>query len=427
MFNLKRVTDYKTRFWSRVFPVIVVIFILSGFAVVLVNGPWLISLGPAGGGALLFLLLLACVPAALAIWLAWALVTQFIQSFYQLESREAASGFLTRQLFGQPDFKPFARIEGGKVAFGEEVVEKIGGPGSLIVYGDSAVILQRAGVLTRVEPGPAFVSLEPFEKVWDIIDLRPQRWVFEVKAITYDGIPIAYEADVQFQIAHADLGPAPEEEKQAKRELLKKAVFEAAKSQWVRDANRTEPDRRMIWTKRVIISHTEGGFRSILARYRLDELLEVATRAKLQSQLLAHLIRETADMGVKILRVELGDIKLEGDIPKQWLDLWRARKTREMNVEISKGFAERTRYLEEARAQVRSQILRQTATELRNVAGENEKLRSRLIIISCIEVLKRTALNFTFFRPKDIIETLDAVRASIECDKGEAPEAPVEE
>ena len=52
---------------------------------------------------------------------------------------------------------------------------------------------------------------------------------------------------------------------------------------------RSEPDRLMIWTKRVIISNTEGGFRAILARYELDDLLDIAIRMEIRNKLLTRL------------------------------------------------------------------------------------------------------------------------------------------
>ena len=84
------------------------------------------------------------------------------------------------------------------------MVEKIGGPATLIVYANSAVVLEQAGRLTRIFRGPETLKLKPFERVWDVLDLRPQSWPFEVNARTKDGIPIKYEANVQFQLAEGD-------------------------------------------------------------------------------------------------------------------------------------------------------------------------------------------------------------------------------
>ena len=129
----------------------------------------------------------------------------FVQDFYGLQTRASARGFLLRPVFGQGSANPYLLVKEGAVdTKGNEVAQKIGGPVLLVIYNDSAVVLEQAGQLTRVVRGPASLELASFEKVWDSLDLRPQRWSFPVNAMTRDGIPITYEADIQFQIGETD-------------------------------------------------------------------------------------------------------------------------------------------------------------------------------------------------------------------------------
>ena len=52
---------------------------------------------------------------------------------------------------------------------------------------------------------------------------------------------------------------------------------------------------------------------------------------------------------------------------------------------------------------------------MRLVAGEDKGSRSRLIIISCIEVIKRVAANLNYFSlPEDVIEKLDTIKNQYE-------------
>lgn len=345
-----------------------------------------------------------------AVYLAFTLALNhaghFVRGVYGLkkETQDEAKSILTYRWLGyRPMFNPYILVKDGAIAGGSEVLQQTGGPGGLVLYQESAVVLEKHGVISRVMLGPSFPDLEPFERVWDVIDLRPQRWVFDVSAITADGIPINYDADVHFQVR-------PTEE----------AVLKAALSTWIREAHRTEPDRLMTWTKRVVIGETEGALRSILAHYTLDDLLKFDVREAIRKELHGKLVSFGEKLGVQILDVNLKDLKLRGKVIQQWFETWRTERLRVMGMEIAEGKARRLKLLEEARAKVRIQLLDGTAQALHDATPETRNAASRLVILSCIEVMKRTAFDLNIFLPADLIKTLDAVRASMCDDKPSA-------
>ncbi len=334
----------------------------------------------------------------LLLWLGgWHVAARFVKALYRLKSLRQARAFLKYRVFGRMSFAPYLIIREGKIIFGEDILKKIGGPGGLVIHQDTAVVLEQGGKLTRVIRGPGFPHLAPFEKVWDVLDLRPQRWVFPVSAITYDGIPITYDADVRFQIGDTE-----------------EDIFKAATCKWIRDAWRTEEDRLMIWTRRVIIGETEGVLRSILARYTLDQLIDAECRQAVRDELEQRLEAIAPGLGVKILHVVLGDIKLKGQVLQQWLETWRAERERERSKTIVEGQAERARTLEAARTEARRRMLDRTAEDLNEMAKRGEKLSSRLVVLSFIEMLKRTALEQSLYSPENMIRTLEMLRRKIE-------------
>src|SRR5690606_13116320 len=81
----------------------------------------------------------------------------------------------------------------------EHILARVGGPGNLVVYNDSAVLLEKAGRFTRM-CGKGFIRLAPFEKPYAFLDLRPKRTVYPVNAMSKEGIPIICEADITYQI-----------------------------------------------------------------------------------------------------------------------------------------------------------------------------------------------------------------------------------
>jgi regulator of protease activity HflC (stomatin/prohibitin superfamily) len=382
--------EFQVRFWTNLLLIVLILLVLSfimGVVAIIVFDAslwavplsWLLNTG--------------------AFVLAWQVAVSFMKSMYELEDHGQASSFLMHCLCkGRPlPHLPYAFITDGEIApYSNEIVNQVGGPGLLVVPIDNAVVLERGGVLTRVIRGPDAVELDPFEKVWEALNLNPHRWEFSVSAITADGIPISYKANVQFQIADT-----------------KDDIFQAATNIWIRDAWRSEPERRFTWTKRVIIGNLEGKLRGILAHYELDQLLDPEIREKIRDDLEQSLSQGVAGLGVEIIKVSLGDIELRGRILQRWAATWRAERDRVIQATLAEGREKRTKALEKARAQVRRDILRQTHDTFKRIAQNSEKdeMTARYVILSFIEVLKRTATNVGMFLPlQNFTKPLEAAK-----------------
>lgn len=365
-------------------------------------------------GALL-LIVVGFFPMPLAVVLACRIAARFAQRLYDLPRLEDGLRLLEYVLMGRPVFPlKFSLVREGKVQHKDSLPERFGGPGKMLVTSDSAVILQRNGRLTRLLRGPQLLDLEPFEKVWDVMDLRPRRWVYDVSAITRDGIPINYMADVRFRI-----------DPSGDTEAREAAIWKAAACTWIRDAWRTEPDRLMQWPKRVIISATEGAFRTILARYDLDDLLDESRRSQVRDELTAALNNALPGMGVRLLGVELGDLKLGDQVVKQRLEAWRAEKTHAMRRQIAEGVVARAQALERAKAAVQKQIFAETLERLRQARDTDKRIPAQLVLLSCIEVVKQADFNPNVIVPRDIINALDVAEAHLHArdDKDDAETA----
>lgn len=348
-------------------------------------------------GALL-LILVGFIPLLLAVLLAVWIAARFVQHVYALPTLDDGLRLLEYVFLGRPVFPPkFSLVRDGKVHHGDSILERYGGPGRMFIASNSAVILQRNGRLTRLLRQPGIVHLEHFEKVWDVLDLRPRRWVYDVGAITKDGIPITYAADVRFQIDLSGSSPKQQED----------AIWNAAACTWIRDAWRTEPDRLMNWPKRVIISATEGNFRNILASRNLDDLLEESGRFQVRSELEEALHKALPPMGVRLLGFELGDLKVKDEVVQQRLKVWRAEKTHAERKEIAQGVMARAQALEQAKVSVRKRIFEETLEHLRKAQEEGERIPAQLVLLSCIEVVKQAEFSSNIILPRDIINMLD--------------------
>lgn len=340
-------------------------------------------------------------PAIAGIVIALVLCASFISAVYKLGDAGEGRQFLTYRLFGRPGFSPYLIIQEGKISVGKDSVKKIGGPAGLVVRQDSAVITEKEGKLARIIRGPGFPRLEAFEKIWDIIDLRPQRWPFKVNAITQDGIPITYEVAVKFKVGDTDAD-----------------ILKAATCKWIREAWRTEPDRMMDWVKRVILGAMEGTMRTrILAQYKLDELLDPNVRQQIRQTLLEALTATAAaDYGVVIMEVTLHDIEFNGQVLQEWAKTWKARRDIEVQKIEADERVQELKMRERAESQVRQEMLDST---IKILAAMTEKRDSTLVsedyvLLSFIDMVEHTAAAQKVFIPEDVLLRLDKVKKKLQ-------------
>ncbi|MGC9393979.1 MAG: SPFH domain-containing protein [Anaerolineae bacterium] len=335
-------------------------------------------------------------PGIVVIVAALLLCANLVNTFFGLDG--GGVEFLIHRMFGRPGFSPYLIVGEGKIVMGSESVKKHGGPAGIVLRQDSAIVLESGGVLTRVIRGPGFPQLQPFEKIWDIIDLRPQRWPFEVKAITRDGIPVTYEVAVKFQV-----GPTDDD------------IFKAATCKWIRDAWRSEPDRMMDWSKRVIISDTEGTMRNkILAKYNLDELLDVQARQQIRQDLFEMLkVGAAQDFGVEIMEVTLEDVTFQGQVLEEWARTWKMQRDLEVAKIEADERVQEIKLLERARGQVRQEMLDSAVKTLNAMAKKRKSVPVDYVLMSFIDMIEHTAETQKLFIPEDSLAKLKKLKTEL--------------
>lgn len=402
----KRLT-FLWRILRLLLPLAMVLFLLAFATEFYVHTVSLISLD--------FLLALArdMLPPAIGLALVASLGAGFVSALYGLKGPKEGLLFFGRCLFGQPGFKPYLKITEGRIENGEDhTLRRVGGPGGLVIYNDSAVVLEQAGKLTRVV-GPGLVGIELFEKVWEVIDLRPKRWVYVVKGMSKEGIPVSCEADIRFKID--DAGEISTEE--LPYAVSEEAVFTAACSKWIREGDRSEDDQVLDWAGRVVISETEGTLRSILARYPLDRLIGPASpdqkppRQAIREELKRTLCKAAPKLGAQILSVDLGDIKVDDEVAQQWIETWRSDWRRWAMQRQAEGEAERVQQIETAKVQAQVDMIVAITEALQSLRASGVTIPSQLIVLRLAEVLRQASYDpFTrMFLPSEVISTLKSL------------------
>jgi regulator of protease activity HflC (stomatin/prohibitin superfamily) len=303
---------------------------------------------------------------------------------------------------------------------------QIGGPGHLIVYNDTAVVLEKAGRLTRVESG-GFPCLEPFERIYEVIDLRPKQYNYRVSAITQDGIPIHWDVKVRYQIDQGDKEPTPEDP----YPFSEDAVLNAATRKWHR-----EPSWRfgqdMDWEGMVVVSRAEGALRSILARYTLDRLIgvrpgeEQAVREEIQGKLKGKLDTEAPNFGAKILEVRLDNLGVEDHVTQQWIKAWKSRWQRWAAGRLAPGEATYVYLQEVAKAEAQIRLVRSITEALgRQMAGDriSPQMVNRIVLLRLFSVMDRAgfAASARVFFPNSAADMLERMRGMLAGDAAKPP------
>lgn len=374
-------------------------------------------------------LILWTVLGALPGVIAWAalpvILARFMQKVYNIGSFLDTFEYMFLCIFG-PLFAqyPLVYVQEGKVSKSQLLPQGRpdgpGGPCRYVVLNDSAIVIEHSGRRIAVV-GPSVHTAGRFEKIQQAIDLRPQTHSVTAACITRDGIPVKAQVGATFRIRWRGKptvkAPYPADPDALIQAAASLALFQAENGQTVFN-----------WAER-IRGNLDSILRTIVARYRLDELLEprdsgVHPRSDLERNYAEELKKMASGIGAEITEVRLGAFEIEiADlaVKRQWMDAWRVwwegrARVRKAQAEAS---AIRTREMAQAYAQV--EMIAAISREFQSATGD-ESIPIDLITLRFIEVISRMAANpeSAIFLPREALQTLDGVRKMIQ----EAKRAP---
>lgn len=418
MFNPVRVAKFLGRLLSPMVPILGLVIALA--IVTELRAAGVAFRDVAGSWRFWLLVGRDLVPAIVAILAVYILAGRFVWRLYGLNTFGESLGFVRHTLFGLPSFGPWQRISNGVVeGEADHILNRLGGPGHLVIYNDNAALLERAGQFTKVQ-GKGFPRLEPFERVYHVVDLRPLRWVYDVSAVSKEGILIFCEADISYQI-DTEAREAKEDDPYPASD---ETIFRAATCTWIREAERPIETRTMDWSGRVIISETEGNLRTILARYTLDQLIGLTDprdrdcREEIRQELEKKLKANVPKLGAQILGVELGDIRVADDVTHQWIETWRARWERWATESLALGRALQVEQLEEAKTEAQVMMIKAISTAFKPMKDGEQAMSSRLILARLFMVLGRSASDpwTRVFLPPEALNTLKVLQDIVKRD-----------
>ncbi len=287
-------------------------------------------------------------------------------------------------------------VQGGQVDLdGPPVVHKVGGPAKLNVDHSSVVLTSRLGKLARIL-GPGIHDLRTFERVWDVVDMRPQRRTVTVRFLTRDGIPASCQASIVCRIASS----RPEEFGGAMPPFgySEQAVLKVTTSKSVRKHEGS--DRVSDWVTGMSMGVLDGAVRDVLEQYRLDEFLnprywleeDDVPAPKLLPEFEAEIERivrdKGAERGVVVERIELGMVRpAEEAISRQWLELWQAKLQQNANIDTMEATADLEQLANDVRVEAQVRFVNSMLAKLQGPLHDEVEVSPQLIIDSLLEVL----------------------------------------
>lgn len=341
----------------------------------------------------------ACVMAFLA---ARTLLLQFMQPLYDLSPQEA-NKLLWRIMVGvykKPPLDPIMLVDKGRSdPDGPDTLYKVGGPGHLGVSHDTAMLLERGGRITRVvgAGGAGPCRLEAFEKIWDVIDLRPQNRTVQVPANTRDGIPVTCKVETRFRVRRpGDTLDGPMMQPPLEfTEEDQKWVLKLATNKVTLDGS---GERKMSdWRIRITNSVIDGEVRDCIENYRTDELFDPIrsgpSMLTIIEDRITPLIREKAwKQGVKIDYVHLVSIMPDvGELSEQWLELWRSKWQIEAAKDKAVAEALPQKAYDIARIKARAELLDALLEPLKKITAEDAKGFSTEVLLEFLHVMQSMA------------------------------------
>ncbi len=320
---------------------------------------------------------------------------EFAQHLYDLAADEPDS-LVARLVFG--GVEPTLEVREGRInPDGSVVLRQVGGPGKLRVAHDSAVITQRVAYLHRIL-GPGEHPLEPFEKVWEVIDLRPQRRSVRVEFMTCDGLPVYCQADIRFRIDGGHQAPG-----HTTYSYTVAAALGLATLKQVRPADDPTPFQN--WPERVA-DLLRREMQNVLERYSLDDFLNPRywlpptttpvpppRSVTALERRITNTVRDAArHIGVAVESVRLGPVlPSEGAISQQWLEFWQANMQRFVDADVSRGDAIYADLLLQAQVSAKVELVTMMVERVHDLSQSGMAVPSELIMLDFVDVVRSIA------------------------------------
>jgi hypothetical protein len=374
------------------------------------------------------------------ILLAWLLFIlkqgrDLVSAVYQPPADEKITPLILRKLLGVPPFPPplntllkypFVVIREAELAE-NHWTRWFGGPATLVIYDGIALYLERGNKFSRVVgPGAQMPLLERYEKIKEVVDLRPQTREGTIEPWTKDGIRIklTIRAEVQIDASTAATLNSSKLRYPFDADAVKSAVeFTAVR---LSDSKLQE----VAWLEGVWGNIT-GSIIAFVAGHSLDELflapqmenhvnlihqnndpaedMEQILSREISDQVTGEIRSKMQKNGVRVLNLQITQIEVPHRVRELRIKYWESIRQKIAAQRNSRAEAERIRARELTHAESQRTMLMTIMKRLENV---DPKDLTEPLILSLSGILDQ-GLDDPIIRPlvaKESLAVLERIR-----------------
>ncbi len=367
---------------------------------------------------LFFPIVLPLVVVIVGIALLMRSARKFFEAFYKTDDEFNVRPLIWRRFIGIPPFPPspissmeypyVVILESGQIKPEQKWVKWLGGPANLVINDGVAVYLERGNKFSRVV-GSGIVFLEKYETVHSIVQITPQKKDDDLKASTKDGIPLLIKARIVFRVGLTEQKTSDKRLYPLDPLAVKKAVEKTTLRYTEKGGYEESHWYNSVWgqingpIKQYITSHCLDEF------FVADQGTENTFPELLQQKLFDEVTPKLEDLGVRLLELQITEIRPPEDVDKQRLQNWEAvRQSKAMIKEgISKAYQIRT--IETARALAQRDLILAIAEGLDKM--DQEHLDEPLLI--SLSAILDQSLSDSYTRSliaSDALDTLENLK-----------------
>lgn len=365
-----------------------------------------------------FPIVLPIVLAVIGFSLLMISARKFFEAFYKTDDDFDGRPLIRRRFLGIPPVPPspipsmeypYVVIpENGQIKPEQKWVKWLGGPANLVVTDGVAVYLERGNKFSRVV-GSGIVFLEKYETVHSVVQITPQKRDDDLKASTKDGIPLVIKARIVFRIGLTEQDANDKRLYALDPLAVKKAVEKTTLRYGEKHGYEESHWYDSVWgpvngpIKQYITSHCLDEF------FVADQITENTFPELLQQKLFDEVTPKLKDLGVRLLELQITEIRPPEDVDKQRLQTWEAARQSKATVKEGVSKAYQIRTIETARALAQRDLILAIAEGLDKM--DQEHLEEPLLI--SLSAILDQSLSDTYTRSliaNDALDTLENLK-----------------
>lgn len=347
-------------------------------------------------------------PSAMAFLAVCFLATYFVQRLYKIDRIGEALDLVNRLVLRFWASSPQLQVTGGAIGGSEPQTEtSVGGPAFLAVPDETVVLLERGGRFTRIQ-GRGSTQLEPFERIYEVIDLHPQRCALTVRAMSQEGIPVSFNVRISYETDGE--GRAS---KDAQSPVSDQRALEIAVNACIQDDHESGEPPVMDSKERVLVAEAGTALQGIVAQLPLAWLLgltcpnDQSPRQSLQLELERLLNATMPQRGVRVLSVELVGIKAPDEITQLWNEARQQRMVDGASDEHAQGLP--VKDVRTTKSLAQAMLVTDIVEAFRPIAARDRAIVPRDALIRLLTAVSRASSSkWTYAANEE--EVLDVLR-----------------